>query len=144
MRNNSLDGLVALLGEENVDKLKSSIVDALVDRVRDDIDNYSEYYIDPMDINGLMHEVLQDNEKKLRKMYKDAIFDIAEDYTNDLKSYMKSTQDNKLRHDVYELARKHFYRGNEYSKDREFANELLEILHISQEEIIKENNDEAM
>ena len=144
MRDNSLDGLVALLGEENVDKLKSSIVDALVDRAREDIDNYGEYYLDPLDITGLMNEVLQDNEKKLRKMYKDAIFDITEDYINDLKSYMKSAQDNKLRHDVYELARKHFYKGNEHSKDREFTNELLEILHISQEEILKGEPNEDM
>ena len=144
MRNNSLDGLVALLGENNVDKLKSSIADALVDRVREDIDNYGEYYLDPLDITGLMNEVLHDNEKKLRKMHKDAIFEITENYINDMKSYMKSAQDNKLRHDVYELACKHFYRGNEYSKDREFANELLEILHISQEEILKGESNEDM
>lgn len=131
--------LISLLGEENVKKLKDSITNILIKRVKDDLDTYSNYLIYPPDIQVTMDEAVEDTYNKVRKMYKNAVLDINKDYIEKMKAYMAdATKDSQLRHEVFALAKEYFWKGNEHSKEREFAKKLLEILRLTQEELTQE------
>jgi hypothetical protein len=47
--------------------------------------------------------------------------------------------DKKLRHDVIKLAIEYYWRGDQYSKEREFAIELMKILKVTEPDIEKED-----
>ncbi len=131
--------LISLLGEENVKKLKDSITNILIKRVKDDLDTYGNYLIYPPDIQAMMDEAVEDTYNKVRKMYKNAVLDINKDYIEKMKAYMAdTTKDSQLRHEVFNLAKEYFWKANENSKEREFAKKLLEILRLTQEELTQE------
>lgn len=127
--------LISLLGEENVKKLKDRITDMLIERVRDDLDTYGEYLIYPPDIQATMDEAVEDTYTKVLKMYKNAVLDINKDYIEKMKAYMAdAAKDSHLRHEVFKLAKEYYWKGNEFSRERDFAKKLLEILRLTQEE----------
>lgn len=137
--------LISLLGEENVKKLKDRITNILIERVKDDLDTYENYLIYPPDIQAMMDEAVEDTYTKVRKMYKNAVLDINKTYIEKMKAYMAdTTKDSHLRHEVFSLAKEYFWKGNENSKEREFAKKLLEILRLTQEEMeeFKEGEEE--
>lgn len=136
---NTTIGLISLLGEENVKKLKDSITNILIQRVKYDLDTYGEYLIYPPDIQATMDEAVEDTYTKVRKMYKNAVLDINKGYIEKMKAYMAdTTKGSQLRHEVFNLAKEYFWKGNEYSKERKFAKKLLEILRLTQEELTQE------
>lgn len=58
-----LSPLKELLGEERVDKLKDRICDLIIERVRDDINDW--YIIEARDVWGIVNEVLHKEVKPM-------------------------------------------------------------------------------
>lgn len=79
--NNKLLPLENLLGKENVEEIKSAIKNMIIQAVENDISYYrrSDYLFYPPDyIKGIAEEAFYEVEKKIKKMYKDAMLDVAE------------------------------------------------------------------
>ena len=75
--NNTLE-VIQLLGEENVEKLKNGIVDILLKRVEEDLDEYSRHnYL--IDVDTLFNEINAEIEENLKEK-------MVEKYTNELTS----------------------------------------------------------
>lgn len=75
---NSTLEVIQLLGEENVERLKNGILDILLKRVEEDLDDYSrdKYFID---IESLFDEIYTEVEENLKEK-------MVEKYTNELTS----------------------------------------------------------
>lgn len=77
----SLSSLSRLLGEDNIEDIKRRIADIIVKAVEDDIYAYKErsYVFYPPDyIQGVAEDAFDEVEKKIKKMYKDAMLEVAE------------------------------------------------------------------
>lgn len=131
---------VQLLGEENIENLKKRICNLILERVKADLDDYGRYLLYPPDMDDMISDTYQMVRKKIEKMYKDAVIDVNKDYIEKMKAYMAGQfgGDKTLRREAIDLAKKYYWRGNERSKERKFAEELLEVLRLTQEEIIEE------
>lgn len=78
---NNLSALSRLIGEDNVEDVKKRIADIVVEAVHKDMSHYQaqSYLFYPPDyIEGIAEEAFNEVEKKLKKMYKDAMLDVAE------------------------------------------------------------------
>lgn len=69
----SVNALVELLGETRVEKLKDEIVEVLIERLRDDLDSWSEYIFYPPDYSELFEQAVKKAEKKIEKIYVDKL-----------------------------------------------------------------------
>ena len=124
-----MQGLINLLGEENVTELKKKITDVIIEQVRSDMENYGEYFIYPPDMQAMIKEAMEAADKRVAKMYKDAVIEINQDYIDKMKNYMKQQIcDKSLRAKITEYADKLHYSGNEYSKELQISEELYKIL----------------
>lgn len=77
----NLSALSSLIGEDNVEDIKKRIVDIIVSSVEDDVKYYKKqsYVFYPPDyIKGIAEEAFDEVEKKIKKIYKDAMLDVAE------------------------------------------------------------------
>lgn len=52
----NLKAVIEVLGEENTERLKSSIVDIILDNIRNDFENYTCYILNPDDISEFVEE----------------------------------------------------------------------------------------
>ena len=121
--------LVELLGEENVEELKKKIAQLIVDRVEDDMRDYDRYLLYPPDMRGMIKDAMESVDKKVAKMYKDAVIEINQDYINKMKTYMMSQiNESALRKKVYDYAMKLKFDGNKFSTEYKIGTELLKIL----------------
>ena len=140
MRDDNLSALINLLGEENIEDLKKRIVDMLVVRAEDDLEDCTEWLLYPPDFTEVVNEAFESTQKKIEKMYKDAMLEINKDYINKMKSYMSSqVSEASLRKQMYDLAKSYYWQSNQYGKERKFAEEIMEILGVTQEELELEN-----
>ena len=76
-----LSPLERLLGKDNMEDVKKEISQIIVNAVRIDIADYKRqtYVFYPPDyIKGIAEEAFDEVEKKIKKMYKDAMFYVAE------------------------------------------------------------------
>lgn len=135
---------VQLLGEENIENLKKRICNLILERVKDDLDDYGRYLLYPPDMDDMIDDTYQMVHKKIEKMYKDAVIDVNKDYIEKMKAYMAGqfSGDKSLRREVLDLAKKYYRQSNQYGKERKFAEELLNILRLTQEEILEEMGEE--
>lgn len=131
---------IELLGEENIKDLKKKICGLILERVRDDLDDYGRYLLYPPDMDDMINDTYQMVRKKVEKMYKDAVIDINKDYIEKMKTYMEGqfSGDKTLRREVIDLAKKYYWQSNQHGKERKFAEELLKVLRLTQEEILEE------
>jgi hypothetical protein len=121
--------LISLLGEENVTELKKKIAELIVEQVRSDIEDYGEYLLYPPDMQDMIQDAMSDVDKKVSKMYKDAIIEINKDYINKMKDYMKQQiNESALRSKVLDYATRLKHWGNEFSKEYKISQELFKIL----------------
>ena len=136
-----LNSVMSILGEENVEELKRGITNILLEKLKDDLDAYAEYLLYPPDIMEIVNCTIEDTEKKIRKMYKDAVIEINQNYIDKMKTYMAKQfdEDKKLRHDVFQLAKGYYWRGNQYSKERRFAEDLMNILKVTEDDFVNED-----
>ena len=136
-----LESFISVLGADNTEDLRKGIVNILLNKLQEDLEDYSEYILYPPDIKQVIDYVVEDTNKKIRKMYKDAVIEINQNYIDKMKAYMAGQFDDgkKLRHDALKLAADYFRRGDQYSKEREFAIELMKILKVTEPDIEKED-----
>lgn len=76
----NLSALSSLIGQDNVEDIKKRIADIIVSAVEDDVRYYQkqDYIFYPPDyIKGIAEEAFEESEKKIKKMYKDAMLDVA-------------------------------------------------------------------
>ena len=81
--------IVELLGEERVEKLKDRICDAIVDRVVDDLEHWSEYICYPPDFADIFGEAYESIEKKLKKMFADKALEVAKNAVENMAKEVK-------------------------------------------------------
>ena len=121
--------LISLLGEENVTELKKKIAELIVEQVRSDIEDYGEYLLYPPDMQDMIQDAMSDVDKKVSKMYKDAIIEINKDYINKMKDYMtQQINESALRSKVLDYATRLKHWGNEFSIEYKISQELFKIL----------------
>lgn len=124
-----INGLVSLLGKENTEELKKGLVDLILDQVKSDLKSYSEYLLYPPDMRNIIKDAMESTDKKISKMYKDAVIEINQDYINKMKDYMThQVNETELRTKIFDYAKSLKYRGNEYSKEFQISQELFKIL----------------
>lgn len=124
-----INGLISLLGEENAEELKKGIVRLILEQAERDLKEYSEYLLYPPSMQSIIKDAMESTEKKVSKMYKDAIIEINQDYIDKMKDYMTDqVNETELRTKIFDYAESLKYRGNEYSKEYQISNELYKIL----------------
>ena len=87
----NLGALSSLLGEENVDDIKKRIGNLIVDRVASDIRAYDYYLFYPENYQLTIDEAFEKVEKKLVKMYTDAMLESAKEAVNRFKDISIAT-----------------------------------------------------
>lgn len=75
--------ITELLGEERVEKLKDGICEAILDRVKNDLEHWDEYLVYPPDFTNVFGEAYESIEKKLKKIYTDKALEVAQKAVND-------------------------------------------------------------
>ena len=136
MKTEELIALTNFLGEDNVQRIKDGFADLIIKRFENDLDDYCAYLIYPPDILGIVEEAEEAVQKKVEKMYKEAVVEINKDYIDKLKNYMADDlADKDLRRRLVDFIRKYWWKGNEYSTEYKMTRELADILRISQSEI---------
>lgn len=124
-----INGLVSLLGEENVEELKKSLVQLILEQAERDLKQYNEYLLYPPSMQSIIKDAMESTDKKVSKMYKDAVIEINQDYINKMKDYMThQVNEMELRTKICDFAKSLKYRGNEYSKEFQISQELYKIL----------------
>lgn len=75
----NFQGIIALLGEENVERLKERIVDLIVDRIRDDLEVFDDFVVYPPDYSSLfkscVYDALENVKTKITDDIQKRIFD---------------------------------------------------------------------
>lgn len=69
----TVNGLIELLGEKRVEKVKDDIAEVLIERLRDDLDSWGQYIFYPPDFSELFEQAVKEAEKKIRKIYVDKL-----------------------------------------------------------------------
>lgn len=124
-----INGLISLLGEENTEELKKGLVRLILEQAESDLKSYSEYLLYPPDMRAIIEDAMESTDKKVSKMYKDAVIEINQTYIDKMKDYMTHQVDEKeLRTKIFDYAKSLKYRGNEYSKEFQISQELFKIL----------------
>lgn len=124
-----INGLISLLGEENAEELKKGLVRLILEQAESDLKDYSEYLLYPPDMRAIIEDAMESTDKKVSKMYKDAVIEINQTYIDKMKDYMAHQVDEKeLRTKIFDYAKSLKNRGNEYSKEYQISEELFKIL----------------
>ena len=63
--------LLHLLGEDNVEKIKSAFTEALIDNIQDSVEQ--RWYVSPPDIEEMLNDMCDSVAKKLVKEYKSKV-----------------------------------------------------------------------
>ena len=87
----NLSALASLLGKENVEDMKKQIANLIVKRVEDDLRHYDYYLFYPSDYQEAIGESFKQVEKKIVKMYKDAMLESAQEAVNRFKDISIAT-----------------------------------------------------
>ena len=124
-----INGLISLLGEENVEELKKGLVRLILEQAKSDLNIYSEYLLYPPDMRNIIKDAMESTDKKVSKMYKDAVIEINQTYIDKMKDYMThQVNETGLRTKIFDYAESLKYRGNEYSKEYQISEELFKML----------------
>ena len=124
-----INGLISLLGEENVEELKKSLVRLILEQAERDLKEYSEYLLYPPSMQSVIKDAMESTDKKVSKMYKDAVIEINQGYIDKMKDYMMhQVNETELRTKIFEYAESLKYKGSEYSKEYQISKELFKIL----------------
>lgn len=124
-----INGLISLLGEENAEELKKGLVRLILEQAERDLREYNEYLLYPPSMRAIIKDAMESTDKKVSKMYKDAIIEINQAYIDKMKDYMThQVNETELRTKIFDYAKSLKYRGNEYSKEFQISQELFKIL----------------
>ena len=130
------------MGEKNVEELKKNLVRLILEQAERDLKEYGEYLLYPPSMKSIIMDAMESTEKKVSKMYKDAVIEINQDYINKMKDYMMhQVNEKELRTKIFDCAESLKYRGNEYSKEYQISQELFKILQETEnKQIDREDN----
>lgn len=124
-----INGLISLLGEDNAEELKKGFVRLILKQAERDLKEYNEYLLYPPSIQDIIKDAMESTNKKVSKMYKDAVIEINQAYIDKMKDYMThQVNETELRTKIFDYAESLKYRGNEYSKEYQISQELFKIL----------------
>lgn len=70
--------LFQFLGQSNVEEFQKRVMDAIVDRVVLDLQDYSNYIIYPPDHEEIINDAYDKVSKKIQKMYEGTMLEIAQ------------------------------------------------------------------
>lgn len=125
----NINGLVSLLGKENTEELKKGLVRLILEQAERDLREYNEYLLYPPSMQEIIKDAMESTDKKVSKMYKDAVIEINQTYIDKMKDYMThQVNETGLRTKIFDYAKSLKYRGNEYSKEFQISQELFKIL----------------
>lgn len=94
-----------------------------------DLREYNEYLLYPPSMQEIIKDAMESTNKKVSKMYKDAVIEINQAYIDKMKDYMThQVNETELRTKIFDYAESLKYRGNEYSKEFQISQELFKIL----------------
>lgn len=102
--------LAQLLGEERMDKLLDRIANLIFDRVNEDLKQYNYYLFYPANYESIVDEAFERIEKKIQKMYSDAVLEnmqkvvsqykeVTENYIKELNKDLKPKVEKETVHD---------------------------------------------
>lgn len=57
---NGLKELIELLGEKNVERLRERIVDIIIDRIKEDLEDWDEYLLNPDDYKSFFSDCFEE------------------------------------------------------------------------------------
>lgn len=124
-----INGLISLLGEENVEELKNNLTRLIVEQAEEDLKDYGEYLLYPPSMRDIIKDAMENTDKKVSKMYKDAVIEINQAYIDKMKDYMMhQVNETELRTKIFDYAKSLKAGHNEYSKEYQISEELLKIL----------------
>lgn len=124
-----INGLVSLLGEENTEELKRGIVQLILEQAERDLKEYNDYLLYPPSMRSIIKDAMESTDKKVSKMYKDAVIEINQGYIDKMKDYMThQVNEKELRTKIFDYAESLKWRGNKYSKEYQISEELFKIL----------------
>lgn len=93
----NIAALTKVMGAENVSDVQKRIGDLIVGRVEDDLRHYDMYLFYPGDYKESIEEAFEKVQKKITKMYADAMLDVAEKAVNKFKEVaLKSLESENL------------------------------------------------
>jgi hypothetical protein len=92
----NLSALEGLLGTDNVEDMKKRIADLIVKRVERDINSYDYYLFYPSDYSESIDEAFETVNKKIVKMYKDTMLEVAQKAVDAFKEYSDNAITNSL------------------------------------------------
>ena len=90
----TLSPFESLIGAENVKDVQKRIADLIVLQVEKDIADYDYYMFYPQDCSDIIQEAFDSTQKKINKMYKDAMLEIAEKAVEKFKNDALEFMDN--------------------------------------------------
>lgn len=64
---NNLKAVIEVLGEDNAERLKKSIVDIILGQIQSDFENYSLYILDPEDLQEFIDECKQEAFNRIKE-----------------------------------------------------------------------------
>ena len=75
--NTELGAIVELLGEQNVNVLKSEIKDIIIDRIREDLEQCNEYILIPGNLQRVVDEIIEECKQEIKPMIREKLFEKA-------------------------------------------------------------------
>ncbi len=147
-----VSSLVSLLGEDNVENLRKEITSWLIQTVKDDVENYSEYLLYPPDVQDLIIDAIESSENKLKKLYKDTIFDVHKQILDEMKTYLLDRHDSaekKLIRGLLDLIAEYkqknvryiTYDLNGFSKSHYVADDLMRLIKDVKPDFVNDNEE---
>ena len=76
--NDKLSPIESLIGTQNLEDVRKRIGDLIVRRVQEDINTYDSYMFYPEDYTDVIDEAFEKTQKKINKMYQDAMLEVAQ------------------------------------------------------------------
>ncbi len=64
---NNLKAVIEVLGEDNAERLKKSIVDIILGQIQSDLEDYSLYILDPEDVQEFVDECKQEAFNRIKE-----------------------------------------------------------------------------
>ena len=73
----NITGLTELLGEANVERVKNSIADLIIERVQLDLDDFTQCFIDMDDYGEFLEGIIKECRKEVKAIVKKKLLDEA-------------------------------------------------------------------
>ena len=73
-----LNPLMQFIGADNVKKIQDGFAEILLDQIRSDLNNYSQYIFYPPDHEEIINDAYDKVSKKIQKMYENAMLECAQ------------------------------------------------------------------